>query len=418
MIASSLVGKIRAWLGLNPYTDSESVKPPRLVIGVTSDQTCLVLRGRLRALRLAGFEVTLIASPGESLTRIAEEENVTACPLPMQRGIAPIADLMSFFAICRILWRIRPSITDFSTPKAGLLGNLAAWVLRVPHRIYTLRGLKMEGSCGTKQRLLLGSERVAACCAHVVLCNSPSLRTTALAWRIASEEKLELLGDGSSNGVDTVRFSPGESKVREQLQIPADDLVLGFVGRLTNDKGIPELLIAFEEILRKEPRSRLMLVGWFDRAEDALDASLRTYIHQHPRISHTGFVVDAAPYYQAMDIFLLPTHREGFPNAALEAAACGLPVITTESTGARDAVVPELTGLLIPPRTPEAIAEAALILLRDAQKRKRFGNAGREWVLERYTNRRVLALATDFYLALLERKRKSLPEPLANPPDC
>jgi len=117
---------------------------PRLVIGVTSDQTCLVLRERLRALRLAGFDVILIAAPGESLNRIAAEEGVTAWPLPMQRCIAPIADLASFFTLCRFLWRLRPAITDFSTPKAGLLGNVAAWLLRVPHRVYTLRGIKLE----------------------------------------------------------------------------------------------------------------------------------------------------------------------------------------------------------------------------------------------------------------------------------
>jgi glycosyltransferase involved in cell wall biosynthesis len=375
---------------------------PRLVIGVTSDQTCLVLRGRLRALTMAGFEVILISSPGESLTAIASEEGVIACPLPMRRGIAPVADLVAFVAICKVLWRLRPAITDFSTPKAGLLGNVAAWLLGVPHRVYTLRGLKMEGLRGGKRRLLLWSERLAARCAHVVLCNSASLRAAAMMLRIAPREKLQLLGDGSSNGVDTVRFSPGMSGVRPVLGIPDQDLVLGFVGRLTRDKGIPELLEAFEAILREEPRCRLLLVGWFDRAEDALDARWRERIARHPRIAHTGFVADAAPYYRAMDVFVLPSHREGFPNAALEAAACGLPVITTESTGARDSVVPGVTGLLIQAGVPEAICGAALQLLRDGRMRRRFGEAGRAWVMERYTNERVLGLATRFYLRMLE----------------
>jgi glycosyltransferase involved in cell wall biosynthesis len=374
---------------------------PRLVIGVTSDQTCLVLRGRLRALRLAGFEVTLISAPGETLIKLAEEEGVAACAVPMRRGISPIADCFSFIALCRILLRLRPAITDFSTPKAGFLGNLAGWALRVPHRVYTLRGLKLEGSRGGKRTLLLWSERVAAWCAHRVLCNSTSLRSAAIQLRIAPEGKLLLLGEGSSNGVDAERFSPGASGVRRALGIGDGDLVLGFVGRLTNDKGIPELLIAFEEILRAEPRCRLLLVGWFDRAEDALDSLWRMHIEEHPRIRYSGFVVDTAPYYRAMDLFVLPTHREGFPNVALEAAACGLAVITTESTGARDAVLPEVTGLLISPGVPEAISEAVLSLLRDAGKRKRMGEAGREWVLERYTKERVLGLAVKFYRGLL-----------------
>jgi len=376
-------------------------KKPRLVIGVTSDQTCLVLRGRLRALRLAGFEVFLMAAPGDALNRIAAEEGVVALPVPMQRGIAPVADLISFFVLCRFLLRLRPSITDFSTPKAGLLGNVAARLLRIPCRVYTLRGLKLEGSRGIKRHLLLIAERVAARCADVVLCNSTSLRSAARALRIAPEEKMRLLGDGSSNGVDAERFSPGPSEVRARLGIGANDLVVGFVGRLTKDKGIPELLTAFEAIERVEASCWLLLVGWFDEAEDALDVGMRQRILGHPRILCTGFALDTVPYYRAMDLFVLPTHREGFPNVALEASSCGLAVITTESTGARDAVVPEVTGLLIPPGNSEAIRDSVLVLLRNTDKRKRFGAAGRAWVLERYTRERVLGLAAEFYQELL-----------------
>ncbi|HEX4321280.1 MAG TPA: glycosyltransferase family 4 protein [Acidobacteriaceae bacterium] len=378
----------------------------RLVIGVTSEQTCLVLRGRLKALSLAGFEVTVVAAPGEWLRRFAEEEGVAVRALPMRRGIAPVADALSFVGLCWMLMWMRPAVTDFSTPKAGLLGNLAAWMLRVPHRVYTLRGLKLEGARGAKRLLLLWAERVAARCAHVVLCNSNSLRREAQMLGIAPEAKLRLLGDGSTRGVDTAAFSPGESGVRRELGIDDGGPVLGFVGRLTRDKGVPELLVAFEKILRSEPRCWLLLVGWYDRSEDALSEHLRAHIAAHPRIRHTGFVNDTAPYYRAMDLFVLPTHREGFPNVALEAAACGLAVITTESTGSRDAVLPEVTGLLIPPGVPEAIAEAVLRLLRDSRKRRQFGVAGRTWVQEKYSRERVLGLAVGFYRDLV-----SLPHP-------
>ena len=373
----------------------------RLVIGVTSDQTCLVLRGRLRSLRLAGFQVTLLSSPGESLNRIAAEEGIEAYALPMKRGIAPLSDLVSFLALCRFLWRVRPAISDFSTPKAGLLGNVAAWLLRVPHRVYTLRGLKLEGTRGAKRRLLLLAERVAGGCADCVLCNSNSLRTVARQLRIAPERKFRLLGDGSSNGVDAERFTPGSSTVRERLGIAPDDPVLGFVGRLTKDKGIPELISAFDAISKVAPRCWLLLVGWFDESEDALDSELRLRISGHPRIRCTGFVVDTVPYYRAMDIFVLPTHREGFPNVVLEASACGLAVITTESTGARDAVVPEVTGLVIPPGNAAAISDTVLTLLDNPEKRAKFGAAGRAWILERYTRERVLGLAATFYRELL-----------------
>jgi len=400
-MAASVEGTLQTQTIVLPTAGRSGLAAVRMVVGVTSDQTCLVLAGRLRMLREAGFAVTLVASPGEFLEGIAYEEGVRSWPIRMRRGIAPLADLRSFFSLWLLLRQVRPEITDFSTPKAGLLGNLAAWMLGVPHRVYTLRGLKLESSRGWKRRLLLWSERVSAWCAHVVLCNSESLRAEAMVLRVASANKLRMLGEGSSNGVDTRRFRPGKSTVRQELEISDDGVVLGFVGRLTKDKGVAELLIAFDEILRAEPKAWLLLVGWFDRSEDALDPHWRRHITQHPRIRPTGYVADAAAYYRAMDVFVLPTHREGFPNVVLEASASGLAVITTQSTGARDAVLPEVTGLLIPPRTPEAITEAALELIRDPEKRERMGEAGRAWVIEKFSRERVLGLAVDFYRELL-----------------
>jgi glycosyltransferase involved in cell wall biosynthesis len=236
----------------------------------------------------------------------------------------------------------------------------------------------------------------------VVLCNSASLRAEALTQGVAPEAKLHLLGLGSSNGVDVDRFSPGPDQLRERLGIQRADPVIGFVGRLTRDKGLPELIEAFEIILKAEPAAHLLLVGWFDESEDALSPALRHRIASHPRIHSTGFVNDTAPYYRAMDMLVLPTWREGFPNAALEAAASGIPVITTLSTGSRDAVLPEVTGLLIPPGYPEAISEAVLKLIRNPALRRRMGQAGRAWVLEHFVDRRVLGLAAAYYKMLLE----------------
>jgi glycosyltransferase involved in cell wall biosynthesis len=144
-----------------------------------------------------------------------------------------------------------------------------------------------------------------------------------------------------------------------------------------------------------------MLVGWFDAAEDALCQCLRERIGNHPRIHCTGFVADTAPYYRAMDLMVLPTWREGFPNAVLEASASCVPVITTIATGSRDSVVPEVTGLLIPPGYPEAISEAVIKLLRDPARRRRMGEAARAWVVEHYANKRVLGLITAYYKGLL-----------------
>ena len=218
--------------------------------GITHPQTCLNLTGRLRALREAGFRVTLVSSPGELAERIAEREGVEAIALSMQREIRPIADFVSLMRLWWLLLRLRPDVTEFSTPKAGLLGTLAAVFAGVPERVYMLRGLKVEGTTGLKRRVLLLAERVASACAQVVLCNSHSLRMEAIVLGLAPAAKLKLIGHGSSNGVDVERFSPGPSGVRDQLGLSAKVPVLGFVGRLTCDKGLPELMEAFNTILK------------------------------------------------------------------------------------------------------------------------------------------------------------------------
>jgi glycosyltransferase involved in cell wall biosynthesis len=376
---------------------------PHIVVGITNPQTCLVLGGRLRTLREAGFRVTLVSSPGELLTRTAALEGVESIAIPMRREIAPIADFVSLVRLWRLLYRLKPEMTEFSTPKAGLLGSIAAMLCGVPARVYFLRGLKLETCTGVKRRILRVTERLAAACSHVVLCNSDSLRNQALALGVASETRLRLLGSGSSNGVDVERFHPGPCSLRERLGLPPDVPVVGFVGRLTRDKGLPELIEAFDAILAAEPDAHLLLVGWFDAAEDALGDDLRSRIKTHPRIHLTGFVADTAPYYRVMDVMVLPTWREGFPNVVLEAAATGIPVVTTFATGSRDAVVPEVTGLLIPPGYPMAISEAVIQLLRNPERRRRMGVAARAWVLDHYVNGRVLGRTVRYYHSLLDQ---------------
>jgi len=395
----------------NPFADSaarsalasRSSRQPHIVVGITSSQTCLVMGDRLRTLREAGFRVTLVSSPGALLIRTAALEGVESVAIPMRRDIAPLADLVSLARLWWLLYRLKPQMTEFSTPKAGLLGNFAAMLCGVPVRVYFLRGLKLETCVGIKRKILLIAEKLASACAHIVLCNSDSLRNETLALGVTPENKLRLLGCGSSNGVDVERFQPGTSNLRERLGLPLNVPVVGFVGRLTRDKGLPELIDAFDAILAAKPEAYLLLVGWFDASEDALRRELRTRIKSHPRIHMTGFVADTAPYYRIMDVMVLPTWREGFPNVVLEAAATGIPVVTTLSTGSRDAVVPEMTGLLIPPGYPEAISESVLQLLDNPERRCRMGLAAGDWVLEHYVNGQVLSRTVRYYKSLLEK---------------
>ncbi|MGA8781257.1 MAG: glycosyltransferase family 4 protein, partial [Terracidiphilus sp.] len=391
---------------------SHSTQPPTILVGVTHPQTCLILGARVRTLREAGFRVLLVSGPGELLDSTAAHEGVERIAIPMQREISPLTDPIALFRLWLLLVRRRPDIVEFSTPKAGLLGSIAAMLCGVPHRVYMLRGLKCETASGLKRRILYGAERLASACAHVVLCNSESLREQAMSLGVAPGKKLRLLGEGSSNGVDIRHFSPGPSDVRQRLGIPRHAKVVGFVGRFTRDKGLPELLSAFQEIHRAEPCARLLLVGWFDAAEDALDKDLRTRILRDPHIDCTGFVSDTAPYYRAMDILVLPSWREGFPNAVLEAAATGVPVVTTECTGARDSVISEVTGLLVPPGYPEAISEAVLKIICDPARQLRMGRAALAWIHEHYLESRVLGLTADYY-----RRLVGMTQPLARAPE-
>ena len=381
---------------------SSRPSPCTILFGVTSDQTLLVLRERILTLRDAGFAVTVIASPGVHLDRLAAEPQVAIHPIPIRRGIAPVADLAAFLRIFAVLARLRPSIVDFSTPKAALLGLLAARLLRIPARIHTLRGLRLESASSLQRRLLLAAERLTAACAHFVLCNSPSLLDAAVALAIAPRSKMHILAHGSSNGVDLERFHPDHSAsrnhaLRTQLSIPADAPVLGFVGRLTRHKGILELLDAFDRISAELPQTWLLLVGWIDHSEDRLDASLIARIHRHPQIVLTGFVHDVAGYYRAMNVFVLPTHREGFSNSALEAAATALPIVTTRATGARDAVHDGHTGLLVPVEDSAALASALLQLLRDPALSQRMGAAARAWAAENFSRQQVTDATLRFF---------------------
>ena len=372
-----------------------------IVVGVTHPQTCLVLAGRLRSLREMGFRVILVSSPGLLLDTTATAEGVNAVAIPIQRRIDPLADLVSLLQLCRLLRRLKPDMVEFSTPKAGLLGCVAAALCGVRCRVYLLRGLRLETTRGLKRRVLWLAERVTSACAHRVLCNSESLRERAIELGLAPARKLHLLGAGSSNGVDLQRFAPGPPFLRTRLGLGAGDLVIGFVGRLTRDKGVPELIEAFDTISEVEPRARLLLVGWLDDSEDSLGPDLRARIERHAKIRFTGFVPDAAEYYRAMDLLVLPTWREGFPNVVLEAHASGIPVITTCSTGSRDSVVPERTGLLIPPGRPHSIVESVLRLLMDPELRRRMGVAARSWVLENYGSEKVLGRTGEYYRDLL-----------------
>ncbi len=385
-----------------PRTDG----PPRVLHIVTSSMSVVLMQGQLQYLKEAGFDVSLASSWGRELEHEAEDSGTRVFGVEMARGISPGSDVVSFWRLWRLIRRLRPDLTNVSTPKAGLLGGLAAWLNRVPCRVYTLRGLRWESAHGIQRRLLMFADLIACRCAHLVLCVSESARKKAVATGFVNPDKILVLGAGSSNGVIASRFTATEerlklaAKIRQVYSIPSDAPVIGFVGRLTRDKGVPELLEAHRQLHRAFPSLRLLLVGTTER-EDALPCEVNEMLEADPSIVLAGQVDDPGCFYHVMDILVLPTHREGFPNVVLEAHAAGRPVVTYDATGAVDAVVDSVNGFIVPVGEVSALVQSITTLLNNPALAAVMGRRGFERIQLEFQPARIWSALVQIYVRLL-----------------
>ena len=365
------------------------------------------LRGQLADMRQRGHQVTLLThGPPEQLARLRRREGVEVYDVPMSREIDLAQDMRSLVALTRRLLELRPDVVNASTPKAGLLGMLAAAAAGVPVRIYLLRGLRLETTRGPKRAILWACERAAMSTAGQVLCVSSSLQGRAEELRLLKPGAGRVLGEGSSNGLELGRFERDEAldaeivRARARLGLGAEDRVIGFVGRLTRDKGIEELLEVFEQLAAQRPDVYLLLIGDFEEGDPVSDAR-RASCERHPRILHTGFVRRPEPYYYMMDVLAFPSWREGLPNVPLQAAACEVPVVGFDTTGTRDAIRHGVTGTLVTPGDTEALRRVLAHYLTDEAHRARHGARGKAWVAEAFQPERIWKELAQLYEELL-----------------
>jgi glycosyltransferase involved in cell wall biosynthesis len=283
---------------------------------------------------------------------------------------------------------------------------VAAAALRVPVRVHTLHGLRYESATGSLRRILWTAQRASCLAATRVVCVSPSLRERAVETGLLREGEGIVIGDGSANGVDAVRFSRtveaarAGAALREQLGIAPDVPVVGYLGRLARDKGIGDLAAAWERCAGRG--WQLLVAGEIDPTDPPPREALELF-DRSPDVRRLGQLTDPRGFLAAIDVLSLPTWREGFPTVALEAAAMERPVVATRATGCVDAVVDGETGTLVPVSDPVELAAALERALLDPASRSRQGAAARKRVLDHYTTERMHRLTVELYQSLLGR---------------
>jgi len=372
----------------------------------------VLLKGQLRFMASNGFDVKGVSSEGEELREVHENEGIVMEAINMSRKITPFQDLKSLWEMWNFLRKEKPQIVHTHTPKAGIIGMLAARLAGVPHRLHTVAGLPLMEATGIKRKILNFVEKLTYSSATRVYPNSKGLYDFILQNNFTQSNKLKIIANGSSNGINTTFFSPDQVTelervaFREKLNIQPDDFVFVFVGRIVSDKGINELIKAFSELKTAENNEltsiKLLLVGGLESDLDPLHPETLAEINHNKDIISAGFQQDVRPFFAISDALVFPSYREGFPNVVMQAGAMGLPSIVSDINGCNEIIVEGENGLIIPSKNVEKLKEKMLTLARDKNLYIKLKENSRRMIENRYEQFVVWKALLEEYEGLLQ----------------
>lgn len=340
------------------------------------------------------YEVTAIASDEKRLKEFGDRERVNTFSVALTRQITPIKDVIALWKLFWYFRKEKPFIVHSHTPKAGIIAMLASKFAGVPNRLHTVAGLPLLEKKGGIRRILNFVEKVTYSCSTKVYPNSNGLQKIILKEGFCSPEKLKVLGNGSSNGIDIDYFNPEnflEEKqvIKSSFNIAQNDFVFIFVGRLVGDKGINELVNAFKRLSANKSNLKLLLVGSFEPTLDPLTVETLKEIESNEHIKRYGFQLDVRPYLFISDVLVFPSYREGFPNVVLQAGLMGLPSIVSNINGCNEIIIENENGTIIPVKDACAIYDAMLNFVEKKDLVVKLKSNARRMIVERYEQKVV-----------------------------
>jgi glycosyltransferase involved in cell wall biosynthesis len=382
------------------------------ILRITTVQESLesLLKGQLKFLKTQGYDLSM-ASAITAHDRIEALEKQEGCKhynLPLTRKITPIKDFIAIWKTYKLIRKLKPTIVHTHTPKAGMVGMIAAWFARVPIRLHTVAGLPLMEKEGFIKKILIGVERITYAFATQIYPNSFGLKDY-INHHISRSHKIKVIGQGSSNGINTLNFSKSKEIINEaqliraKLNININDYVWIFVGRVVGDKGINELVEAFDIFQKEYPNNALLIVGPYEKGLDPLKAQTENLLESHEKIFHVGFQKDIRPYLCLSNSLVFPSYREGFPNVPMQAACMGLSLILSDINGCNELIKNNESGLLIPPKSVVAIINSMKRLYLSKEFGKQLGINAYNEVIQKYSQPVVWNHILSAYKSLLKQ---------------